>query len=98
MSEPVDSRAVGDRGSIPNCVTARILKPAAASIMLDADDSLPIDACPASGRTHLRFDDVEVPEPVPPYTVPAHAITANRALDSRQAELALPSPIAFPVD
>ncbi|HUF55030.1 MAG TPA: sensory rhodopsin transducer [Thermohalobaculum sp.] len=54
---------------------------------------------------HLRFNDLEDPEPVPRDTDYASVITADRPivvqhtrLDSRQAELALLSTIAFPVD
>ena len=54
---------------------------------------------------HLRFNDLRDPEPVPVDTPYASVITADAPivvqhsrLDSRQAENALMSTIAFPVD
>lgn len=59
---------------------------------------------PAERTLHLRFNDLEDPEPVPRDTDFASVIEANRPvvvqhtrLDSRQAELALMTTLAFPV-
>lgn len=59
---------------------------------------------PARRTTHLRFNDLEDPEPIPRDTDYASVIRSNRPiviqhtrLDSRQAENALLTTIAFPV-
>ncbi|HEX2138377.1 MAG TPA: sensory rhodopsin transducer [Woeseiaceae bacterium] len=58
---------------------------------------------PARRTRHLRFNDLDDPEPVPRDTDYASVIVADQPivvqhtrLDSRQAELALLSTIAFP--
>jgi hypothetical protein len=58
---------------------------------------------PARRTRHLRFNDIDDPEPVPRDTDYASLIVADQPvvvqhtrLDSRQAELALLSTIAFP--
>lgn len=60
---------------------------------------------PARRTTHLRFNDLEDPEPVPLDTDFASVIRSDvpvvvqhTRLDSRQAENALLSTMAFPVD
>lgn len=60
---------------------------------------------PARRTSHLRFNDLEDPEPVPRDTDYASLITASAPivvqhsrLDSRQAENALMTTIAHPVD
>jgi len=59
---------------------------------------------PARRTLHLRFNRLEDPEPVPPDTDYSSVIRADQPivvqhsrLDSRQAELALLSTLAFPV-
>ena len=60
---------------------------------------------PARRTLHLRFNDLEDPEPVPrdtPYAAIIEAdvpiVVQHTRLDSRQAENALMTTIAFPVD
>ena len=60
---------------------------------------------PARRTLHLRFNDLDDPEPVPRDTDYASHFIADRPvvvqhtrLDSRQAELALLSTVAFPAD
>lgn len=59
---------------------------------------------PARRTLHLRFNSLEDPQPVPPDTDYSSVIVSDRPivvqhtrLDSRQAELALLSTLAFPV-
>ena len=84
-------------------------QPAAVEIMLYFKDRAPAGpyrvTVPAERTLHLRFNDLDDPEPVPRDTDYASVFTADRPivvqhtrLDSRQAELALMSTVAFPVD
>lgn len=108
---PGDS--TGEGAAFVSHETACILnagdEPAAVEIMLYFADRAPVGpyrvTVPAERTLHLRFNDLEDPEPVPRDTDYASVITADRPivvqhtrLDSRQAELALLSTMAFPVD
>ena len=60
---------------------------------------------PARRTAHVRFNDLDDPQPVPRDTDYASLMTADvpvvvqhTRLDSRQSELALLSTVAFPVD
>lgn len=60
---------------------------------------------PARRTAHIRFNDLEDPEPVPRDTDYSTVLSADvpvvvqhTRLDSRQSELALLSTVAFPVD
>ena len=91
------------------CILNAGPEPAAVEIVLYFKDRPPVGpyrvTVPAERTLHLRFNDLDDPEPVPRDTDYASVITADRPivvqhtrLDSRQAELALLSTMAFPVD
>ncbi|HZS82108.1 MAG TPA: sensory rhodopsin transducer [Stellaceae bacterium] len=78
-------------------------------IMLYFTDQEPVGpyhaTVPARRTAHLRFNDLREPRPVPRDTPYASLISSDvpivvqhTRLDSRQAELALLSTIAFPVE
>jgi hypothetical protein len=72
----------------------------------DRDPAGPYKFTVGAKRTrHLRFNDFKEPQPIPVNTDFSSVITSNvpivvqhTRLDSRQAELALLSTMAFPVD
>ena len=91
------------------CILNAGRAPAEVEIMLYFKDRAPVGpyrvTVPAERTLHLRFNDLRDPEPVPRDTDYASVISADHPivvqhtrLDSRQAELALLSTTAFPVD
>lgn len=72
----------------------------------DRDPVGPYRVCVAARRTcHLRFNELDDPEPVPRdtdyasvYASDMPIVVQHTRLDSRQAELALLSTVAFPGD
>ena len=84
-------------------------RPARVEITVYFEDREPVGpyavTVPARRTLHLRFNDLEHPEPVPRDTPYASVIESDvpivvqqTRLDSRQAENALMTTMAFPVD
>ena len=109
----IPGASTGEGPAFESHETACILnageEPADVEITLYFRDRAPVGpyrvTVPAQRTLHLRFNDLNDPEPVPRDTDYASVITADRPivvqhtrLDSRQAELALLSTVAFPVD
>ncbi|MDT8386603.1 MAG: sensory rhodopsin transducer [Thiogranum sp.] len=90
------------------CILNASTDEAQVEVMLYFTDRDPVGpyrvAIPAGRTRHIRFNELQDPEPVPRDTDYASVITANvpvvvqhTRLDSRQAELALISTMAYPV-
>lgn len=90
------------------CILNAGKEPAGVEIMLFFTDREPAGpyrlTVPGRRTAHVRFNDLDDPEPVPRGVDYASVIRSNRAivvqhtrLDSRQAENALLSTVAFPV-
>ena len=109
----IPGRSTGEGPAMESHETACLLNagdaPADVEITLYFRDRAPAGpyrvSVPAERTLHLRFNDLDDPEPVPRDTDYASVIVADRPivvqhtrLDSRQAELALLSTVAFPVD
>ena len=109
----IPGRSTGEGPAMESHETACILNagdaPAEVEITLFFADRAPVGpyrvTVPAERTLHLRFNELEDPEPVPRDTDYSSVFVADRPvvvqhsrLDSRQAELALLSTLAFPVD
>lgn len=91
------------------CMLNASQEDARVSIMLYFSDREPVGpyevTVPAQRTRHLRFNDLDDPEPVPRDTDYASIIQSDipivvqhTRLDSRQSELALLSTVAFPAE
>lgn len=109
----IPSQSTGQGRAFESHETACVLNTNAAEARLeivlyfeDREPAGPYEVIVPGRRTvHLRFNDLESPEPVPRDTAYASLLTADvpvvvqhTRLDSRQSELALLSTVAFPVD
>jgi hypothetical protein len=107
----IPGESTGSGPAMTSHETACILntgdKPAQVAITLYFADREPVGPyrleVPARRTRHLRFNDLEDPEPVPRDTDYASLLVSDQPvvvqhtrLDSRQAELALLSTMAFP--
>ena len=108
----IPSESTGEGPAMTSHETACILntseQPADVKIMIFFSDREPVGPyqveVPARRTKHLRFNDLESPQEIPRDTDFASVIESNvpivvqhTRLDSRQAELALLSTVAYPV-
>lgn len=107
----IPARSNGPEPQMLSHETACILNPgdsdAQVEIMIYFSDREPVGpyrtTVPARRTRHIRFNELDDPQPIPKDTDYASVITADvpvvvqhTRLDSRQAELALISTIAYP--